>query len=118
MSEKVQANGQLVTLYVERNITIRNKGDVKAANARIDKFVVDNKISDAVRRASSRAASNVQTNNKGGMAHKAKMAKGGMANGKQHMYVAGGVVKDNPGLRALRASGTKGMEAYKNITGN
>ena len=54
---------------------------------------------------------------KGGMAHKAQMAKGGMANGKQHMYVAGGVVKDNPGLRALKASGPKGMEAYNKITG-
>ncbi len=35
---------------------------------------------------------------------KAKMAKGGMANGKMHMYTGGGVVKDkmNPGLRALQ----------------
>jgi hypothetical protein len=46
------------------------------------------------------------------------MAKGGMANGKTHMYVAGGAVTDNAGLRALRASGPKGMEAYKKITGN
>lgn len=48
---------------------------------------------------------------------KAEMAYGGMANGKKHMYSAGGSVKDNPGLRALRASGPKGMEAYKKITG-
>ena len=35
---------------------------------------------------------------------KAKMAKGGMANGKMHMYTGGGAVKDkmNPGLRALQ----------------
>jgi hypothetical protein len=34
------------------------------------------------------------------------------------MYVAGGNVTDNPGLKALRASGPKGMEAYKKITGS
>ena len=33
---------------------------------------------------------------------KAKMAKGGMAYGKQHMYAAGGSVKMNPGLKALQ----------------
>ena len=48
-----------------------------------------------------------------------KMAAGGMANGKQHMYLSnGGAVKDNAGLRALRASGPEGMKAYKNITKN
>jgi len=48
---------------------------------------------------------------------KAEMMMGGMANGKKHMYSAGGSVSDNPGLKALRASGPKGMEAYKKITG-
>jgi len=49
---------------------------------------------------------------------KTKMAYGGMANGKKHMYLnKGAVVTDNAGLQALRASGPKGMEAYKNITG-
>ena len=34
---------------------------------------------------------------------KAEMMRGGMANGKVHMYSAGGSVKDlNPGLRALQ----------------
>jgi hypothetical protein len=33
---------------------------------------------------------------------KAKMMNGGMANGKAHMYAAGGSVKMNPGLRALQ----------------
>lgn len=52
------------------------------------------------------------------MMEKTKMAYGGMANGKKHMYLnKGAVVTDNAGLRALRASGPKGMEAYKNITG-
>ena len=46
------------------------------------------------------------------------MAYGGMANMKKHMYVAGGSVTDNPGLRALRASGQKGREAYANIVKN
>tara|TARA_A100000172_G_scaffold15949_1_gene8420 strand:- start:1500 stop:1733 length:234 start_codon:yes stop_codon:yes gene_type:complete len=49
---------------------------------------------------------------------KAEMAYGGMANGKKHMYSAGGSVSDNPGLKALKASGPKGMEAYNKITGN
>ena len=48
---------------------------------------------------------------------KAKMMKGGMANGKQHMYLNdGGSVKDNAGLLALKASGPKGLEAYNKIT--
>ena len=58
-------------------------------------------------------------NNKGGAILKKnveKMAYGGMSGGKKHMYVAGGNVTDNPGLKALRESGPKGMEAYKKIT--
>ena len=48
-----------------------------------------------------------------------QMAMGGMANGKKHMYLSnGGAVKDNAGLRALRSSGPKGMEAYNKITKN
>lgn len=46
---------------------------------------------------------------------KARMMRGGMANGKVHNYAAGGMVND--GLKALKASGPKGMEAYKKITG-
>ena len=60
-------------------------------------------------------------NNKGGTILKKnaeKMAYGGMSGGKKRMYVAGGNVTDNPGLKALRASGPKGMEAYKKITGS
>jgi len=49
---------------------------------------------------------------------KADMAYGGMSGGKKHMYSAGGSVTDNPGLKALRASGPGGMEAYNKITGN
>ena len=48
---------------------------------------------------------------------KAEMMRGGIANKKVHMYAAGGSVTDNAGLRALKASGPKGMEAYKKITG-
>jgi len=48
---------------------------------------------------------------------KAQMMDGGMANGKKHMYATGGSVTDNPGLKALKASGPKGMEAYQRITG-
>ncbi len=33
---------------------------------------------------------------------KAQMMRGGMANGKVHMYSAGGAVTDNAGLRALK----------------
>ncbi len=49
---------------------------------------------------------------------KNKMYNGGMANGRKHMYLGGdSSVKDNAGLRALKASGPRGMEAYKKITG-
>tara|TARA_R100001224_G_C3891805_1_gene105255 strand:+ start:81 stop:497 length:417 start_codon:yes stop_codon:yes gene_type:complete len=48
---------------------------------------------------------------------KPEMMYGGMANNKKHMYAAGGSVKDTPGLKALKGSGSKGMEAYKKITG-
>lgn len=44
------------------------------------------------------------------------MAYGGMVKGKKHMYAAGGMVKDNAGLTALKNSGPKGMKAYKKIT--
>ena len=44
---------------------------------------------------------------------KAKMMSGGMANGKAHMYSAGGSVKMNPGLKALKAASP---EAYNKIT--
>ncbi len=42
------------------------------------------------------------------------MMRGGMANGKEHMYAAGGMVSD--GLKALRNSGPKGLEAFNKIT--
>jgi len=48
---------------------------------------------------------------------KAQMMKGGMANGKEHMYSAGGAVTDklpNKGLRKL-ASTTKGRKAVRNM---
>ena len=45
---------------------------------------------------------------------KAEMAYGGMSKGKKHMYAAGGMVKDNPGLKALKEASP---EAYKKITG-
>ena len=115
-----EANGALVSLYVQRNNAIKNKGDVAGLNAEINKYVEDKEVSAAVRRASSAAASNVQSKDKGGdiskkvpvisigvgMAEmrkgkkgKTAMMRGGMANGKEHMYAAGGSVND--GLKAL-----------------
>jgi len=44
---------------------------------------------------------------------KAKMMRGGMSGGKEHMYAAGGMVKDNPGLKALKAASP---EAFNKIT--
>jgi len=44
---------------------------------------------------------------------KTAMMRGGMSGGKEHMYAAGGMVKDNPGLKALKAASP---EAYKKIT--
>lgn len=46
-------------------------------------------------------------------AAKAAMKDGGMAYGKKHMYVAGGDVKMNPGLKALKA---ESPEAFNKIT--
>ena len=45
---------------------------------------------------------------------KSAMARGGMAYGKEHMYVAGGSVQMNPGLKALKAASP---ETYNKITG-
>jgi len=42
------------------------------------------------------------------------MMRGGMSGGKEHMYAAGGMVKDNPGLKALKAASPT---AYSKITG-
>ena len=56
-----------------------------------------------------------QSKARGGMAKKkVQMMRGGMSGGKEHMYAAGGMVKDNPGLKALKKSSP---EAYKKITG-
>jgi len=57
-------------------------------------------------------------NNKGGTIlkkNKEKMSYGGMSGGKKHMYVAGGSVTDNAGLRALKKASP---EAYANIKRN
>ena len=48
------------------------------------------------------------------MPKKTEMAYGGMAGGKKHMYAAGGLVKDSPGLKALKKASP---QAYKQITG-
>ena len=45
---------------------------------------------------------------------KPKMADGGMAYGKKHMYAAGGSVTMNPGLKALKKASP---EAFNKITG-
>ena len=45
---------------------------------------------------------------------KPEMAYGGMSGGKKPNYVAGGMVQDNPGLKALKAASP---EAYSKITG-
>tara|TARA_R100001224_G_scaffold58572_1_gene34680 strand:- start:824 stop:1048 length:225 start_codon:yes stop_codon:yes gene_type:complete len=55
---------------------------------------------------------------KGKKMKKPEMMYGGSVGGKKHMYSGGGSVTDNAGLRALKASGPKGMEAYNKITGN
>ena len=122
MSKESNAVGALVSLYVERNNAIKNKGDVAGLNAEINEYVEKNNISDSQRRASSVAASNVETKNKGGVMKKKKgpmqMAMGGMANGKKHMYLSnGGSVMDklpNPGLKAL-AKTEKGKAAVRNM---
>lgn len=79
-----------------------------------DYTVQERKDAKAVmRKYSAVTARDKTTGDKAGV--KPQMMRGGMANGKQHMYAAGGMVND--GLKALKASGPKGMEAYKKITG-
>ena len=58
-----------------------------------------------------RKASVDNSKSRGGMPKKAAMMRGGMANGKQHMYAAGGMVND--GLKALKKASP---EAYNKIT--
>ena len=57
-------------------------------------------------------------NNKGGVilkTNKEKMAYGGMASGKKHMYATGGSVKDNAGLRALQKASPMAYNKIKGI---
>lgn len=84
--------------------------DLKAAAAR-EKKMAEKKSKDT-------AAAKRKITKTEGKSKKPEMMKGGMVNGKAHMYAAGGSVTDNAGLRALKASGPKGMQAYKKITGN
>ena len=76
---------------LDRRKKAYSKEDIAKAKAEADKFA---------------DAGFKETKNKGGLSTKngkAKMMRGGMANKKEHMYVAGGSVTDkmNPGLRAL-----------------
>ena len=64
-----------------------------------------------------RPPSDAMKMNKGGKVKKAQMMMGGMANGKKHMYSAGGDVTDklpNKGLRKLASTG-KGRQAVRNM---
>ena len=57
-------------------------------------------------------------NKKGGVilkTNKEKMAYGGMASGKKHMYATGGSVKDNAGLRALKKASPMAYNKIKGI---
>lgn len=119
-----EPNGALVSLYAQRNNAIKNKGDVAGLNAKIKNFVEKNNISQSVRRASSVAASNVQSNNRGADVKKKNkkvpvitigigMAEFPKGKNKPHNYFAGGSVKMNPGLKALKKASP---EAFKKIT--
>ena len=81
--------------------------DLKAAAAREKKM--------AKKKSKDTAAAKRKITKAEGKSKKPEMAKGGMANGKAHMYAAGGSVTDNAGLRALKKASP---EAYKKITGN
>lgn len=114
-NEIVEQIGEAATKKLERRLrTELTQGGDDIGDSRPDKRKyspgMESKLSKSV----------TLDKNKGGMAKKKgpmQMAMGGMANGKKHMYLSnGGAVKDNAGLRALRASGPKGMEAYNKIT--
>ena len=75
----------------------------KAARARLDELDRKEAKESALRAARRSGSKKVELPklksekdmNKGGAVKKTMMAKGGMANGKAHMYVAGGAVMDN-----------------------
>lgn len=93
--------------------TVMHLGNL-AANAA--KVLTDPQSTDAEKKDASKAKK--LADKKMSDKNPSKMYSGGMANGKMHMYLGGdSSVKDNAGLRALKASGPRGMEAYKKITG-
>ena len=126
MADKI--NGTLYTLHSNMR-RLREDGPREGQNFAEEAAKINARIREAeagvdpaVAR-STRAAAYAgkrETNSKGGMLKKKKtqMMRGGMANGKQHMYAAGGSVSENPGLKALKASGPKGIKAYNKIMGN
>lgn len=122
MADKI--DGTLYSLHSNMR-RLREDGPSEGQNfadaaAKINKRIneAEQNVDPAIAKASRAAAyaGKRENNSKGGMAKKkAQMMRGGMANGKRHMYAAGGMVSD--GLKALKASGPKGLEAFNKITG-
>jgi len=123
MADKI--DGTLYSLHSNMR-RLREDGPSEGQNfadaaAKINKRIneAEQNVDPAIAKASRAAAyaGKRENNSKGGMTKKKKgqMRRGGMANGKQHMYAAGGMVSD--GLKALKASGPKGLEAFNKITG-
>jgi len=92
--------------------TVQERKDAKKVLAKVGSEGADftENTTNAIARENAMSRGGKATKNSKG---KAAMMRGGMANGKQHMYAAGGSVTDNAGLRALKKASPT---AYNKIT--
>jgi len=92
--------------------------DANTAKSKMNELAISPKRKSELKDLNMENENRKSKNNKGGSILKKnveKMSYGGMSGGKKHMYSAGGSVKDNAGLRALKAASP---EAYANIKRN
>jgi len=92
--------------------------DANTAKSKMNELAISPKRKSELKDLNMENENRKSKNNKGGSILKKnveKMSYGGMSGGKKHMYSAGGSVKDNAGLSALKAASP---EAYANIKRN
>jgi len=92
--------------------------DANTAKSKMNELAISPKRKSELKDLNMENENRKSKNSKGGSILKKnveKMSYGGMSGGKKHMYSAGGSVKDNAGLRALKAASP---EAYANIKRN
>tara|TARA_R110000796_G_scaffold41153_1_gene101875 strand:+ start:20 stop:442 length:423 start_codon:yes stop_codon:yes gene_type:complete len=92
--------------------------DANTAKSKMNELAISPKRKSELKDLNMENENRKSKNNKGGSILKKnveKMSYGGMSGGKKHMYSAGGSVKDNAGLSALKKASP---EAYANIKRN